>query len=129
VVEIEVGVDAEPALHGVAGALADGCFEAAVEAFVGSGGDGWGQFTVGDGGGFPTGGDASSERLGRWTEEIGELLAEAGSGFREQNAVLRAFGAGYAGLDGAEVEREGLGVLGFRAAGGVEEALCLVVGR
>ena len=45
-----------------------------------------------------------------------------------QHAILRALGAGDAGLDGGEIELEGLGVLGFGRAGGVEEALLLVVG-
>jgi hypothetical protein len=39
------------------------------------------------------------------TEEGGELLGEAGGGLREEDAVLRALGAGDAWLDGGEIER------------------------
>ena len=53
----------------------------------------------------------------------GSCCCEAGGGLREQDAVLRALGAGDGGLDGCEVEREGGGVLGFGSVGGVEEAL------
>ncbi len=58
----------------------------------------------------------------------GQLLFEAGAGFAQQDAVLRALGAGDAGLDGGQIEREGLRVLGFGRVGGVEEALLFEVG-
>src|ERR1019366_5583551 len=61
-------------------------------------------------------------------EELGKLLLEAGGCLGEQDAVLRALGAGYGGVYRGEVEREGGGVHGFGGAGGVEEALLAEVG-
>ena len=77
---------------------------------------------------LPRGGGARAERLGRGREQRGQLLGEAGGGVFQQHAILRALGSGHAGLDGGEVELEGLGVVGLGRAGGVEEALLLVIG-
>ena len=46
-------------------------------------------------------------------EEGGKLRGKAGGGLREEDAILRALGAGDAWRDGGEVERESGGVLGF----------------
>ena len=51
--------------------------------------------------------------IGVGAEEGGKLLGKAGGGLREEDAILRALGAGDAWLDGGEVERESGGVLGF----------------
>ena len=66
--------------------------------------------------------------VGVGAEERGELLGEAGCGLREEDAILRALGAGDGGLDGGEVEGQGGGVLGLGGGGGVEEALLAEVG-
>ena len=66
--------------------------------------------------------------VGVGAEQRGSCLLKLAPASREQHAVLRALGAGDAGLDGGEIEREGCGVLGFGRVGGVEEALLLVVG-
>ena len=57
----------------------------------------------------------------------GSCCGEARGCVLEEHAILRAFWTGDAGLDGGEVELEGLGVLGFGRGGGVEEVLLLVV--
>ena len=48
---------------------------------------------------FPADGLAVAELVGVGAEERGQLLFEAGAGLAEQDAVLRALGAGDAGLD------------------------------
>ena len=93
-------------------------------AFVVFDGDGG----VGDGVALPRGGGARAERLGGGREQRGQLLREAGGRVLQQHAILRALGPGDAGLDVGEIELESLRVLGFGRAGGVEEALLLVVG-
>ena len=90
-VQISVWIDAETGLDGVAGALAGGCFEASVKAFVGraslvgferGGGVGFvTEYAVEDGGcSGPDGGFALAERFRGGSEEGGELLPEAGAG-------------------------------------------------
>jgi len=47
---------------------------------------------------------------------------------REDDAVLRALGAGDAGFDGGEIEGEKFGIFGFGSFVVVEEALLAAVG-
>ena len=77
---------------------------------------------------FPADHLAGGARVGADTEEVGQLLGEAGGGLGEEHPILRALGAGDAWLYGAEVKREGGAVLGFRSVRGVEEALGAHVG-
>ncbi len=78
---------------------------------------------------LPRRGGAGAEGLGGGREQAGKLLLEAGGGVLEKHAILRALGAGDAGLNCREVEFDRVcGVFGFRRAGGVEEALLLVIG-
>ena len=120
VVEIGVGIDAEACFDGGG----DGDRRRSRWPFVIFGCYGG----VGDRLALPRGGGARAERLGGGREQRGQLLGKAGGRLFEQDAILRALGAGHAGLDGGEVELEGLGVLGFGRVGGVEEALLVVVG-
>ncbi len=55
-------------------------------------------------------------------------MGKAGGCVLQQHAILGPLGAGDAGLNGGQVELEGLRVFGLGRAGGVKEALLLVIG-
>ena len=70
---------------------------------------------------FPADGLALIDFVGVGAEEGRKLFFEAGAGFAEENAILRALGACDTGLDLGEVEGDGLRVLGFGRVGSMEQ--------
>ena len=119
VVEIGVGIDAEAGFDRGGGGVSVRAASAAFEVAVGGGVAAFA---------FPAEHLAGGGLVAVGAEERGELLLEAVGGLREEDAVLRALGAGDGGLYGGEIEREGGGVFGFGGFGGVEEALFAEVG-
>ena len=105
VVEIGVGIDAEAGFDGGGrGGVWVGCAETAFVVAVGGGVAAFG---------LPAEDLAGGGLVAIGAEQGGELLGEAGGGLREKDAILRALGAGDAGLDGGEIQGQGGRVLGF----------------
>ena len=77
---------------------------------------------------LPRGCSARAERLGGWCEQRGQLLREAGGASFSSTRSWGRLGPATLGSTADEIEFESLRVLGFGRAGGVEEALLLVVG-
>ena len=113
VVEIEIGIDVEAILD-CRGDVRAGAFSATAASATASR--------------CHTAAVREPSGLAVGASSAGQLLRKAGGCILQQHAILRALGPGHAGLDGGEVEFEGLRVLGFGRAGGAEEALVLVVG-
>ena len=87
-----------------------------------AGGAGMAAFT------FPANHLARDALVAGETEEVGELLLEAGRDVGEEDTILRALGTGDGGLNSGEIEREGGRVGSFGGVVGVEEALGTQVG-